>query len=143
MPAAWTCARTWCSGVACEVAEVSQAQWVFDDERAVANAGVMPALLAGRLGLEQPIDDCLDLGDRPGAANPGRKVMSRCSAMVLGADCIDDCDVLRSAQTRRCSGIGSRHRRPWAGSRARSRSGTCGNWTACSGWRSSGRGPPG
>jgi hypothetical protein len=73
---------------------------VFDDERAVANAGVMlPALLAGRLGIEQLVDDAVDLGDRAGAANPGRKVMSLLSAMALGADCIEDCDVLRSGQT--------------------------------------------
>ncbi len=73
---------------------------VFDDERAVANAGVMlPALLAGRLGIEQLVDDAVDLGDRAGAANPGRKVMSLVSAMALGADCIEDCDVLRSGQT--------------------------------------------
>ncbi|MFZ0088397.1 MAG: IS1380 family transposase [Solirubrobacteraceae bacterium] len=74
---------------------------MFDDERVVANAGVMlPAVLAGRLGLEALIDECVALGDRPGAAHPGRKVMSLVSAMVLGADCIDDCDVLRSGQTR-------------------------------------------
>src|SRR3954463_15584779 len=73
---------------------------VFDDERAVANAGVMlPALLAGRLGIERLVDARLDLGDRGGAANPGRKVMTRLSAMALGADCIEDCDVLRSGQT--------------------------------------------
>jgi hypothetical protein len=73
---------------------------VFDDERAVANAGVMlPALLASRLGIEQLVDSQLDLGDRPGAANPGRKVMTMLSAMALGADCIEDCDVLRSGQT--------------------------------------------
>jgi Transposase DDE domain group 1 len=74
---------------------------VFDDERVVANAGVLlPAMLAGRLGLEALIDQAVDLGDRPGAANPGRKVMSLVSAMTLGADCIDDCDVLRSGRTR-------------------------------------------
>lgn len=73
---------------------------VFDDERVVANAGVMlPALLAGRLGLEALVEDCVQLGDRPGAANPGRKVMTMCSAMVLGAGCIDDCDLLRSGET--------------------------------------------
>src|SRR3954470_10132539 len=73
---------------------------VFDDERAVANAGVMlPALLAGRLGIEAPVEERVDLGDRPGAANPGRKVMTMLSAMALGADCIEDCDVLRSGQT--------------------------------------------
>jgi hypothetical protein len=30
----------------------------------------------------------------------GRKVMTLKSAMALGADCIDNCDVLRSGQTR-------------------------------------------
>jgi hypothetical protein len=74
---------------------------LFDDERAIANAGVLlPALLADRLGIEALVDRTVDLGDRAGAANPGRKVMSLVSAMCLGADCIDDCDVLRSGQTR-------------------------------------------
>ena len=73
----------------------------FDDERVVANAGVLlPALLAGRLGLEALVEDTVDLGARVGAANPGRKVMTLVSAMMLGADCIEDCDVLRSGQTR-------------------------------------------
>jgi DDE family transposase len=73
---------------------------VFDDERAVANAGVvLPALLAGRLGIEALVDEYVDLGERDGAANPGRKVMSLLSAMVLGADCIEDCDILRSGRT--------------------------------------------
>lgn len=73
---------------------------LFDDERAVANAGVLlPAVLAERLGIEALVEEMVDLGDREGAANPGRKVMSLVSAMALGADCIDDCDVLRSGQT--------------------------------------------
>jgi hypothetical protein len=80
---------------------------VFDDERAVANAGVLlPAVLAGRLGLEALIDQTVWLGERPGAANAGRKVMSLVSAMALGADCIDDCDVLRSGQTQAVLGHG-------------------------------------
>ena len=50
---------------------------VFDDERVVANAGLMlPAVLAGRLGLEALVNETVDLGDRAGAANPGRKVMT-------------------------------------------------------------------
>ena len=77
-----------------------QAVVVFDDERAVANAGVMlPALLAQRLGVERLVDETVCLGDRAGAANPGRKVMTMLSAMALGADCIEDCDILRSGQT--------------------------------------------
>ena len=80
---------------------------VFDDERAVANAGVLlPAVLADRLGIEALVDRTVDLGDRAGAANPGRKVMTLVSAMALGADCIDDCDVLRSGQTRAVLGHG-------------------------------------
>jgi hypothetical protein len=73
---------------------------LFDDERAVANAGVLlPSVLAERLGIEALVDRTVCLGDREGAANPGRKVMTLISAMALGADCIDDCDVLRSGQT--------------------------------------------
>ena len=72
----------------------------FDDERAVANAGLLlPATLAGRLGLEQLVDETVDLGGRPGAARPGRKVLTLCHAMLLGADSIDDCDVVRSGRT--------------------------------------------
>ena len=73
---------------------------VFDDERMVANAGVMlPTLLASRLGIEALIDEHVDLGVREGGANPGRKAMTLLSSMVLGADCIDDCDLLRCGQT--------------------------------------------
>jgi hypothetical protein len=80
---------------------------VFDDERAVANAGMLlAAVLAERLGVERLVDDTVCLGDRPGAANPGRKVMTLMSAMALGADCIDDCDLLRAGQTRAVLGHG-------------------------------------
>jgi len=73
---------------------------VFDDERAVANAGVMlPALLAQRLGIEQLVDVRVALGDRAGVANPGRRVMTMREVLALGADCIEDCDVLRSGRT--------------------------------------------
>ena len=42
--------------------------------------------------------------DRPGAANAGRKVIALLFAMVLGADGIDDCDVLRAGRTGRLLG---------------------------------------
>lgn len=52
----------------------------FDDERAVASAGVMlPALLAGRLGIERLVDETVCLGDRLGGANAERKVMTMVS----------------------------------------------------------------
>jgi hypothetical protein len=72
----------------------------FDDERAVADAGiVLVSTLAARLGLEGLVEECVDLGERPGAPNPGAKVMTLVSAIALGADCIDDCDILRSGST--------------------------------------------
>jgi Transposase DDE domain group 1 len=72
----------------------------FDDERAVADAGiVLAATLAGRLGIEALVDARVDLGERAGAGNESAKVMTLISAMALGADCIDDCDVLRSGRT--------------------------------------------
>jgi hypothetical protein len=72
----------------------------FDDERMVADAGVMLfATLARRLGVEVLAGRVVRLrGDRPGAANAGRKVMAVVYAMVLGADSIDDTGVLRAAR---------------------------------------------
>jgi hypothetical protein len=72
----------------------------FDDERAVADAGIVLATtLAQRVGIEALVDQTVDLGERPGAANAGAKVMTLVSAMALGADCIDDCDLLRAGRT--------------------------------------------
>ncbi len=72
---------------------------VFDDRRAVADAGiVLVAALAQRLGIEALAARFVRLGPRAGAANAGRKVMTLIYAMVLGADGIDDCDVLRSGR---------------------------------------------
>jgi hypothetical protein len=78
----------------------------FDDERVVSDAGVMLiATLAQRLGVEALAARLVRLRrDRPGAANAGRKVMALLFAMVLGADSIDDADVLRSGRTRRLLG---------------------------------------
>jgi Transposase DDE domain group 1 len=73
---------------------------VFDDERVVVNAGIVLAVKLGRrLGIEALVDAAVRLGGRPGAARPGRKVLSLVHAMLLGADCIDDCDVLRAGRT--------------------------------------------
>jgi hypothetical protein len=78
----------------------------FDDERAVSDAGVMlVATLALRLGVEALAGRLVRLRrDRPGAANAGRKVMALLFAMVLGADSLDDCDLLRAGRTRRLLG---------------------------------------
>jgi len=72
---------------------------MFNDERAVANAGlVLPATLAARLGLERAADELISLAG-PGHFRPGRKVMTLVHSMVAGGDCIDDVDVLRAGQS--------------------------------------------
>lgn len=79
---------------------------VFDDERVVSDAGIaLVATLADRLGIERLVGRLVQLrGDRPGAANAGRKVMALIYAMLLGADSIDDCEALRAGRTRRLLG---------------------------------------
>jgi len=73
----------------------------FDDERLLAGAGVvLTSTLVDRLGLELLVDETVDLGERPGAARPGRKVLSLAHAIALGADSIDDCDLLRAGGTK-------------------------------------------
>src|SRR5215211_8250461 len=78
----------------------------FDDDRVVSDAGLLLLVtVAARLGIEELAERFVRLRPkRPGAANAGRKVMSVVFAMALGADSIDDCDVLRSGRTRRLLG---------------------------------------
>ncbi|HEX4672795.1 MAG TPA: IS1380 family transposase [Solirubrobacteraceae bacterium] len=77
----------------------------FDDGRAVANAGlVLASTLAGRLGIEQVVDEIVDLGARPGAARPGRKLLTLVCSALVGGDSIDDAGVLRSGETQRVLG---------------------------------------
>ena len=66
---------------------------------------MLVAALAERLGIEALAGRLVRLPrDRPGAANAGRKVMALVYAMVLGADSIDDCELLRAGRTRRLLG---------------------------------------
>ena len=60
---------------------------------------LLPATLAERLGIEQATDQLVDLGDRPGAARPGRKLLTLVHAMVAGGDCIDDVELLGCGST--------------------------------------------
>jgi len=79
---------------------LDQVEIAFDDERSVASAGLLlPATLAERLGIEQATDQLVDLGDRPGAARPGRKLLTLVHALVAGGDCIDDVELLRCGST--------------------------------------------
>ena len=80
-------------------------QVAFDDQRLVANAGLLlPTILALRLGLGELVDRHVDLGDAPGRANPGDKLMTLMASALAGGDCIDDADALRSGGTARVLG---------------------------------------
>ena len=63
-------------------------QIAFDDHRLVANAGLLlPATLALHLGLPELVQQRLDLGNAPGRANPGDKIMTLVASALAGGDC--------------------------------------------------------
>ena len=75
-------------------------QIAFDDHRLVANAGLLlPATLAHHLGHSQLVQERLNLGNVPGRANTGDKVMTLVASALAGGDCIDDADMLRAGGT--------------------------------------------
>ena len=75
-------------------------QITFDDRRLVANAGLLlPVTLAQHLGLRELVDHHLDLGNAPGRANAGDKMLTLVASALAGGDCIDDADVLRTGGT--------------------------------------------
>ena len=66
---------------------LDQLDTCFDDTHAVANAGLLlAATLAERLGIERAADALIDLGERPGAAHPGRKLLTLVHSMLAGGD---------------------------------------------------------
>ena len=75
-------------------------QIAFDDHRLVANAGLLlPATLAQHLGLRELVDSHVDLGNAPGRANTGDKLLTLVASALAGGDCIDDADALRAGRT--------------------------------------------
>ena len=80
---------------------VDRLEIVFDDERLIADAGlVLPALLCERLGAERVVDAAVSRDGAPAiGAAAGSKALSVCFAMLAGADSIDDCDRLRAGAT--------------------------------------------
>ena len=78
----------------------------FDDDRLVADAGLLlPATLAQHLGLGELVDRHLDLGDKPGRANVGDKLLTLIFSALAGGDCIDDAGALRAGGTERILGF--------------------------------------
>ena len=77
----------------------------FDDHRLVANAGLLlPVTLAHHLGLGELVESHVDLGDAPGRANAGDKLLTLVASALAGGDCIDGADVLRAGGTERVLG---------------------------------------
>ncbi len=80
-------------------------QIAFDDHRLVANAGlILPVTLAHHLGLGELVGNHVDLGDAPGRANSGDKMMTLVASALAGGDCIDDADGLRAGGTEQLLG---------------------------------------
>ncbi len=101
----------------------------FDDHRLVNNAGlILPATLAQRLGLPQLVRQRLDLGNAPGRANTGDKIVTLVASALAGGDCIDDADVLRTGRTASALGCVSRRHPPWVPSCAASGGARSANW---------------
>ncbi len=73
----------------------------FDDHRLVANAGlILPITLAHHLGLGELAEGHVNLGDAPGRANVGDKLLTLVASALAGGDCIDDdADTLRAGGT--------------------------------------------
>jgi hypothetical protein len=82
-------------------ASVDSVRVRFDEQRLVSDAGLLVcATLAERLEIEELVNESVWLDARaPGAALPGRKVMSLVHGMLAGADSIDDMNVLRAGST--------------------------------------------
>ena len=80
-------------------------QIAFYDHRLVADAGLLlPVTLAHHLGLGELVDRHVDLGDAPGRANGGDKLLTLVASALAGGDCIDDADALRAGGTEQVLG---------------------------------------
>ena len=86
----------------------------FDDHRLVTNAGLLlPITLAHHLGLGVLVDRHVHLGDAPGRANAGDKMLTLVASALASGDCINDADALHAGGPSRCWAAGSRGRPPW------------------------------
>ena len=73
---------------------------MFDDDHLVSCAGLVPVMtLAEQTGLRRLLGEKVQISApriKSGAANPAPKLATVVAGMCVGADCIDDVDVLRS-----------------------------------------------
>ena len=114
----------------------------FDDRRAVSDAGIVlvgdARGAAGDRGAGASA--FVRLGDRVGAANAGRKVMTLLSTRWCSAPTASTMPTCCARGARRRCWGGSRRRRRWGRFCARSPSGTCASSTGCWARRSRARG---
>jgi Transposase DDE domain group 1 len=88
------------------VDSVDSVDSVFDDDRLVADAGLLlPATLTAHLGFRGLVDEYLDLGAAHGRANVGDKLLTLVMSALAGGDCIDDANALRAGGTERVLGF--------------------------------------
>jgi hypothetical protein len=79
---------------------INQLEVRFDDERAVADAGLLLTGTAmARLGLERAADEMVTVGHRS-----GRKLATLVHTLIAGGECIDDVALLRAGSTERVLG---------------------------------------
>ena len=90
-------------------------QIAFDDHRLVANAGLLlPATLAQHLGLRELVDSHVDLGDAPGRANMGDKMLTLVASALAGATALTTPTYCVPAGQLAPSAAQSRRHPPWA-----------------------------
>ena len=76
--------------------ELSRVSVSFDEPNLVSHAGLVAvAELAQRLRVGEPIDAAVTMAGSAGA-NSGAKALTVIGSVLVGGDCIDDVDLLRS-----------------------------------------------
>ena len=77
----------------------------FDDDRLVADAGLLLPATLHHLGLREQVNEHLDLGRAAGRANAGDKLLTLVMSALAGGDSIDDVAALRAGGTERVLGF--------------------------------------
>ena len=104
-------------------------QVAFDDHRLVANAGLLlPVTLAHRLGLAELVDDHVDLGDAPGRANAGDKLLTLVASALAEGTASTIPTRCALGEPIGCWAAWSRRRPRWVPSCGVSGGATCANW---------------
>jgi hypothetical protein len=101
---------------------------------------LLPTTLAQHLGLKELVDEHLDLGDKPGAANVGDKLLTLVMSALAGGDSSMTRMPCGSAGRSGSSASASRPPRPWARSCAASAGVTSAMPQAAAGYTSYGEG---